>query len=128
MARLGTAFNSVVVASPTNATETVIATVGPISPTVDGGLILIMFSIIIQMGSSGTSFVHKIRQGTTVAGTLLWNPGQGVAIAPPNNMLFTGFAFDVNAGADQMYALTSTSLNAVAGSTVSNVSFLAISL
>lgn len=128
MARLGTAFNSVVAGLPPNATETVIATVGPISPTVDGGLILIMWSIIIQMGSTGTSFVHKLRQGVTITGPLLWNPGQGIAVTPPNNMLFSGFAFDVNGGADQMYCLTSVSIGATAGSTVSNVSILAISL
>ncbi len=128
MARIGNTFSTVIVANLNNATETVVATCGPISPVIDGGVILVLFSILVQMAGSTTGITLRLRQGITASGTLLFSPGFSTLAAAGQNVNLCGFGFDVNAGADQMYCLTGVAVSGVGNSTVGNVAMMAMSL
>lgn len=128
MARIGYTFTSTVAGSPAAAAETVIATVGPISPSIDGASILLIGWFNFLMGTSGTGYNLRIRQGSTVTGTVIAQYTSIVVLAAANAHSPSIFAVDSAAGAEQLYSLTLTCNAASATSTVQSVFFACMCL
>lgn len=126
MARIGFTFTNAVVASPTAAVETVIATLGPISPVTDGAPLLLQFWFSFTMGTTGTGYQVKIRQGSGITGALVLSSFNNITLAATGNANPSGAAIDTAAGAEQLYSLTLTCAAATATSTVAAVIFTAI--
>lgn len=128
MARIANSFVAAAIANPTNALETVIATLGPISPVYDTAPILLYYFFVLAMGTAGVSVLPKIRQGTTNTGSLVQNTSLATPLAAGVNGTLSGFYIDTAAGADQFYALTVTCASATATSTIGTLFFGAMCL
>lgn len=53
------------------AAETVVATLGGVTTDVGGALVIVEGAVAVLLGATGTSFVVRVRRGTTTGGTEL---------------------------------------------------------
>lgn len=114
--------NNTVVASPATAGETVVATVGPIaSAIVAASGVYISAQIAYTVGTSGTAARYRIRQGTTTAGTVIFDTGPTTAGVTAAALVIDNiFGFDASPTfPGQAYCLTLLVAAASATSTVS---------
>lgn len=121
--------SSTVVASPTDATETIIASV-----TVPSGLSYatgcLVFAVAnFTVGTTGNAATLKIRQtsvsGTTINSTGAVNTG---GLAATNLTQLAAIGFDTAPADGQIYKATLTVGAATAGSTVSAVTLVAVAV
>ena len=121
--------SSTVVASPSAAAETIIASVSlPSGLTINSG-VFVMGWAAYTVGTSGTTVQFRIRQ-TNVSGTVVGNTGamsgsqHGAGILSADDVN----GFDTAAADAQIYKLTMQVANGAAASTVSAVFLAAIAV
>lgn len=125
------AFTTTVIASPTGATETVVAT----TPAFDAQLalalgVIIMAEIAYTLGTSAASATVQIRRGTTTGGVSVYSTGAQTGGHNTATQLVSDSAgtLDTGAAASQQYSITLTVGSGAATSTVSKVSLVAIAI
>lgn len=122
-------FSTTVVASPTAAAETIIASIQLPSGLVVGTGVLLNGWAAYTVGTAGVSVQLRIRQ-TSVSGTVVADTGamtgsqHGAAILSADDIN----GVDASPGDAQIYKLTMQVASATAGSTVSKVVLAAIAI
>lgn len=122
----GRFFNtSSVTASPTAATETIVATLTIGENVALQKAVFLFGSIAFTVGTAGVSANMKIRQ-TDASGTTLWASG-ATTVTAANLWEMQGLAVDTGATLPgQVYVITLTVGSANAGSTVSAVQLIGV--
>lgn len=121
---------AVVSASPSGATETVVAT----TPAFDASIpfasgVLVMVDLAYTLGTSAASATVRIRQ-TDVNGTVLYSTGAQTGGHNTATQLVSdsATAFDTAPAVGQKYCVTLTVASGAAASTVSAVALIAIAI
>lgn len=117
--------STTVAASPSAASETVVATV-TVSPNISVTKVQLTCALAWTVGTSGTAVTLKLRQ-TDASGTTLYTTGATTAVAT-NLGATTLAAIDLSPGSGQVYAVTMTVTGGAATSTVSSVTLQALAL
>ena len=122
---------STIIGSPAAASETVVAT----TPAFDSSIAIMAGCLVIAelaytIGTNGVSCRVRIRQGTSTAGTVVYDSGvtTGGHNTATQLVADSAGAFDTAAAAGQQYTLTLTIGSGSAASTVSIVSLTAIAI
>jgi hypothetical protein len=125
MSRYAVTFTSTIVASPAAASETIVATTGPIGLIYDGAAVFVWWFCELTIGTSGVSLNAKLRRGAALTSTLV-NVGQARTVVAGNLVSFSGCYVDNAAGASApQYSLTLTVGSGAAASTLTDVMLLA---
>lgn len=127
--RMPFVFANVALASPQNAVETVVITTPALNPSLDNANVLVYGGMIINaIGTAGTQLTCRIRQGTTVTGTVV-SPNVAFTVIAGNQYTASQMVIDSpGAVAGIQYSMTGTVANASANSTVGGAFILALAL
>ena len=116
-----TVSNTITNANVVTTTETVIATLPPLSPTQDNSTVLINWLAALTTGASTTALQFRLRRGTTVAGTQVGQTYQ-INVVASAAQFYAGFYFDIpGVIAGQQYVLTVQQVGASTNASVQDV-------
>lgn len=114
---------------PANATETVILTTPPLTLSLDFSQVILLWSCSILAGTSTTSFVFRIRRGTTAAGTTIFQTSWPFTIAAGSTFSGGGSYVDTpGAVAGQQYSFTLVQTAATVAGTYNDGALIAFAL
>lgn len=107
--------------------ETIIATTAPISPSVDTGIVIISWYVVVTIGTAGTSLAVRIRRGQLLTSALV-NVFAPLTVVAGNTVEASGIYNDAPPGvlASQQYSLTLTVGAATGNSTSLDVALIAL--
>ena len=118
--------STTVVASPTDATETIIGSVQLVGDLSYATGVFLIAQCSLTVGTNGVSVQLKWRR-TSVGGTTVTTGGVSTSVAA--NVVYRELiGLDTSPGTDQIYKLTLTVGSASAASTVSQLGILAIAV
>lgn len=127
--RTATTQTNTIIASPALAAETIIATIQPISLTVDSAIVTLFWMCNITIGTTGTAMIFRIRRGTALAATLISAVNWSTTVVAGNSYNPSGHYFEApGALANVQYSLTAQITAATAPSTVGDVCLSAMVL
>jgi hypothetical protein len=114
---------------PANATETAILTTPPLSPSLDGAAIFLLWFAAMTAGTSVTAHVFRIRRGTTTGGALVGANPWTDTLAATNLKNSSGWYVDLpGAVGGQQYTLTVVQTAATVAGTFQDGALLAFML
>lgn len=110
-------------------TETVIVTTPPLSPPLDGGLVMLWWFMGHAIGATAVLTTYRVRRGTTAAGTLVSpNPGS-YTVAPGNVVIASGLYVDAPGSfAGLQYSLTVIDNGSTAAGNIAEATLIAFVL